>query len=136
MRRRIKQQQPIIRGIASRPPPPSPPPTGGAYSGSGAISSWKAYQYRSNDNLYHQALLIYNASGSYPVIGYSYSDSACTDLGGTFNDFWQPIGNRLWWFINRPELVYVKWVWYNNATEKTVLQQTPCISHSGAPKYN
>jgi len=120
------------------PVSPPPPPGGGtgAYSGSGPVASWKAYQYLDTDNLYHQAIEIYNAQANYPVIGYSYSDPGCTSLGDTFNDYWQPIGNGLWWFINRPALVYVVWVWYNNFTNKQILQQTPCIDYSGAPKYN
>jgi hypothetical protein len=119
-------------------PVTSPPPSGGGstYSGSGLVSSWKAYQYKDTDGLYHQALRIYYSVGGYPVIGYAYSDSACTNLGDTFNDYWQPIGNGLWWFIHREDLVYVKWVWYNNPTNKQILQQTPCINYSGAPKYN
>jgi len=120
-------------------PVPTPPPSGGdtgAYSSTGPVASWKAYQYLDTDNLYHQAIEIYNAQGAYPVIGYSYASPGCTDLGDTFNDFWQPIGNGLWWFINQPDLVYVTWVWYNNSTDKQILQQTPCIDYSGAPKYN
>ena len=115
-----------------------PPPSGGSgnYSGTGPVASWKAYQYLDTDNRYHQAIEIYNATGNYPVIGYSYFDPACTDLGDTFNDFWEPIGNGLWWFINQPSLVYVRWVWYKDAASKQILQQTPCIDHSGAPKYN
>jgi hypothetical protein len=116
--------------------PVVPPPSGGGYSGTGPVASWQAYQYRDTDGLYHQAIKIYNAQAAYPVIGYSYSDSGCTNLGDTFNDFWQPIGNGLWWFINRPDLIYVRWVWYNNATDKQILQQTPCMDYSGAPKYN
>jgi hypothetical protein len=114
----------------------APPSGGDPYSGSGPISSWRAYQYLDTDGRYHQAIYISNATGSYPVIGYSYSSAGCADLGDTFNDYWEPIGNGLWWFINRPTLVYVRWVWYNNISEKTILQQTPCIDYSGAPKYN
>ena len=118
-------------------PVPTPPPSGGGpYSGTGPVASWKAYLYLDTDNLYHQAIEIDNAQGLYPVIGYSYASPGCADLGDTFNDFWEPIGNGLWWFINRPNLVYVKWVWYNNATDRQILQQTPCIDYSGAPKYN
>jgi hypothetical protein len=118
-------------------PVSTPPPSGGGtYSGTGPVASWNAYQYRDTDNLYHQAIEIDNAKGLYPVIGYSYLSPGCTDLGDTFNDFWQPIGNGLWWFINQPSLVYVKWVWYNNATDRQILQQTPCIDYSGAPKFN
>ena len=117
-------------------PVTAPPPSGGAYDGTGPVASWKAYQYRDTDSLYHQAIQIYNAKGAYPVIGYSYSNPNCTDLGDTFNDFWQPLGNGLWWFIHRPSLVYVKWVWYNNSTDKQILQQTPCIDYSAAPQYN
>ena len=114
------------------------PPGGGSgnYSGTGPVASWKAYQYLDTDNRYHQAIEIYNAQGNYPVIGYSNFDIACTDLGDTFNDFWEPIGNGLWWFINQPSLIYVRWVWYKDATTKQILQQTPCIDYSGAPKYN
>ena len=117
---------------------PPPPPTGGpnTYSGTGPVASWKAYQYKDTDGLYHQALLIYNSSGAYPVIGYSYASSACTNVGDTFNDFWQPLGNGLWWFIHDPELEHVKWVWYTSTTNQTILQQTPCIDYTGAPKYN
>lgn len=120
-------------------PVSTPPPSGGGtggYSGTGPVASWKAYQYRFTDNLYHQAIEIDDAQAAYPVIGYSYGDPGCTNLGDTFNDFWQPIGNGLWWFINQPHLVYVRWVWYNNSTDKQILQQTPCIDYSGAPKYN
>ncbi len=117
-------------------PATMPPPSGSAYEGTGPVASWKAYQYRDTDSLYHQAIKIYNAQGAYPVIGYSYSSSDCTNLGDTFNDFWQPLGNGLWWFIHRPELVYVKWVWYNNSTDRQILQQTPCLDYSGAPQYN
>ena len=121
-------------------PATTPPPPGGgsgAYSGTGPIASWRAYLYLDTDNRYHQAIEIYNAQGAYPVIGYSYVGPGCTNLpGDTFNDFWQPIGNGLWWFINQPNLVYVTWVWYDNATNKQILQQTPCIDYSGAPKYN
>ena len=114
-----------------------PPPTGtGTYSGSGPVASWKAYQYRDTDGLYHQAIRISGATATHPVIGYSYTDSACTHLGDKFNDWWQPLGNGLWWFINFPDYVHVKWVWYDNATNKNILQQTPCIDYSGAPKYN
>ncbi|HEX8711587.1 MAG TPA: hypothetical protein VF730_06915, partial [Terracidiphilus sp.] len=119
-------------------PPPPPPPSGGGtpYSGSGPVASWKAYQYHDTDGVYHRAIEIYNAHAPYPVIGYSYLNPDCTNLGDTFNDFWQPIGNGIWWFIHRPELVYVKWVWYNGTTNPQILQQTPCIDYSGAPKYN
>jgi hypothetical protein len=117
-------------------PPPPPPPTGGAYSGTGPVASWKAYQYKDTDGLYHQAIRISGATAVHPVVGYSYSRSDCTNLGDRFNDFWQPLGNGLWWFINRAELVYVRWVWYDNSTNKQILQQTPCINYSGAPKYN
>ena len=118
--------------------PVSTPPSGGTgpYSGTGPVASWKAYQYLDTDNRYHQAIEIDNAQAAYPVIGYSSSSPGCTDVGDTFNDFWQPIGNGLWWFINQPDLVYVEWVWYNNATDRQILQQTPCIDYSGAPKYN
>lgn len=137
----ISKADPSVVGTAQVmvTPVPTPPPSGGgtgAYSGTGPVASWKAYQYRDTDNLYHQAIEIYNAQAAYPVIGYSYADPGCTNLGDTFNDFWQPIGNGLWWFINRPALVYVKWVWYNNSTNKQILQQTPCIDYSGAPKNN
>ncbi len=111
-------------------------PGGGTYSGSGPVASWQAYQYLFTDNVYHQAILISNAQGTYPVIGYSYYDPGCVDLGDTANDSWTPIGNGLWWFLNKPQLVYVKWVWYNNATDRQVVQQTPCLDYSGAPKYN
>ncbi len=116
----------------------APPPGGGSgnYSGTGPVASWQAYQYLDTDNRYHQAILISNAQGNYPVIGYSYFDNACTDLGDTFNDYWQPIGNGFWWFINQPALIYVRWVWYKDITSKQILQQTPCIDYSGAPKYN
>lgn len=124
--------------VTVAPLPASPPPGGGSgtYSGTGPVASWNAYQYLDTDNRYHQAIEIYNATGAYPVIGYSYSGPGCVNLGDTFNDFWQPIGNGLWWFINQPDLVYVTWVWYNNATQQQILQQTPCIDYSGAPKYN
>jgi len=123
--------------VAVTPVSTPPPPGGGAYSGTGPVASWNAYQYLDTDNRYHQAIEIYNATGVYPVIGYSYASPGCADPpGDTFNDFWQPIGNGLWWFINQPALVYVKWVWYNNSTDKQILQQTPCIDYSGAPKYN
>jgi hypothetical protein len=117
-------------------PAPPPPPGGGGYTGTGPVASWKAYQYRDTDNLYHQGIQIYNAQGLYPVIGYSGYDSTCSTSNDTFNDFWQPIGNGIWWFINRPNLIYVKWVWYNNSTDRQILQQTPCMDYSGAPKYN
>ncbi len=119
-------------------PVSAPPAAGGTgeYSGTGPVASWKAYLYLDTDNLYHQAIEIYNAQAAYPVIGYAYVGPGCTNLGDTFNDFWQPIGNGLWWFVNKPNLVYVQWVWYNNATNKQLLQQTPCIDYSGAPKYN
>ncbi len=113
-----------------------PPPSGSGYSGTGPVASWNAYLYLFTDNRYHQAIDIYNAKANYPVIGYSYFDPACTNLGDTFNDYWQPIGNGLWWFINQPNLVYVRWVWYSDFTTKQILQQTPCIDYSGAPKYN
>jgi hypothetical protein len=122
--------------VTVNPIPAPPPPTGGAYSGTGTVASWKAYQYLDTDNVYHQAIVISNAKAAYPVIGYSYSDPGCTSLGDTFNDFWQPIGNGLWWFINKPSPIYVRWVWYDNSTNKQILQQTPCIDYSGAPKYN
>src|SRR5690606_36673958 len=93
----------------------------GTYSGTGPVASWRAYQYRDTDGVYHQAIQIYSAKGAYPVIGYSYSSPGCLYLGDTFNDFWQPIGNGLWWFINRPRLVYVKWVWYDNSTSRQIL---------------
>ena len=115
-------------------PVPTPPPT--VYSGTGPVASWQAYLYLGTDNLYHQAIEIYNAQGAYPVIGYSYAGPGCTNLGDTFNDFWQPIGNGLWWFTHQPNLVYVIWIWYNNGTDQQILQQTPCIDYSGAPKYN
>jgi hypothetical protein len=108
----------------------------GSYSGSGPVASWQAYQYKDTDGLYHQAIAISNAVAAYPVIGYSYTSSGCVGSGDTFNDFWQPIGNGLWWFINFPDDVYVTWVWYNNSTQQQVLQQTPCIDYSGAPQYN
>jgi hypothetical protein len=120
-------------------PVSTPPPSGGGsgtYSGTGPVASWKAYLYLDTDNRYHQAIEIYNAQGAYPVLGYSYVGPGCTNLGDTFNDFWQPIGNGLWWFINQPNLVYVTWVWYNNATDKQILQATPCIDYGSAPKYN
>lgn len=115
---------------------PVPPPSGSGYSGTGPVASWQAYQYKDTDGLYHQAIKITGAKTPYPVIGYSYSGAGCTMLGDKFNDFWQPLGNGLWWFINRAELVYVKWVWYDNAQNKNILQQTPCIDYSSAPKYN
>ena len=115
---------------ASTPPPP------GTYSGTGPVASWQAYLYLDTDNLYHQAIEISNAQAAYPVIGYSYAGPGCTNLGDTFNDFWQPIGNGLWWFIHDPSLVEVTWVWYDNATDQKILQQTPCVDYSGAPKYN
>ena len=114
----------------------APPPSGGMYSGTGPVASWEAYQYLDTDGLYHQAILIFNSKGGYPVIGYSYYGPGCVDLGDTANDTWGPMGNGIWWFINKPQLVYVQWIWYNNATDKQILQQTPCIDYSGAPKYN
>jgi hypothetical protein len=133
----VKTAQVTVTPVPAPPTPPTPPPSGGGpYSGTGPVASWKAYLYLDTDNLYHQAIEIDNSQGLYPVIGYSYASPGCTDLGDTFNDFWQPIGNGLWWFIHQPNLVYVKWVWYNNATDQQILQQTPCIDYSGAPKYN
>lgn len=118
-------------------PVPAPPPSGGGpYSGTGPVASWKAYLYLDTDNLYHQAIEIDNSQGLYPVIGYAYVDASCTNVGDTFNDFWQPIGNGLWWFIHDANLVNVRWVWYNSATNPQALQQTQCIDYSGAPKYN
>lgn len=108
----------------------------GTYSGSGPVATWNAYLYKWTDGIYHQALLISNATAAYPVIGYAYYDAACTNLGDTFNDFSQPIGNGLWWFVNHPELRYVQWIWYSDPTDQQILQQTPCIDYSGAPKYN
>jgi len=116
---------------ASTPPPPG----GGSYSGSGPVASWNAYLVLGPDNRYHQGIEIYNSHGAYPVIGYSYVGPGCTNLGDTFNDYWQPIGNGVWAFLNQPNLVYVQWVWYNNATDRQILQQTPCIDYSGAPIY-
>jgi len=120
--------------IATTPPPPTGNPAD--YTGTGTVASWKAYQYKDTDFIYHQALEIYSAKGAYPVIGYSYFDAGCTQLGDTFNDYWEPLGNGLWWFIHQPNLVYVKWVWYDNVTNKTILQQTPCLDYSAAPRYN
>jgi hypothetical protein len=128
----VKTAQVTVTPVAA-PPPPS---GGTTYSGSGPVASWKAYQYIDTDKVYHQAIYIYNAQGVYPVIGYSFYDSGCTNGGDTFNDYWEPIGNGIWWFINKPNLIYVKWVWYNNPTDRQILQQTPCIDYSGAPKYN
>lgn len=122
--------------VTPAPTPPPPADSTGTYSGVGPVAAWQAYLYLDTDNLYHQAIEIYNAQAAYPVIGYSYVGPGCTNLGDTFNDFWQPIGNGIWWFIHDPNLVYVTWVWYNNATDKQILQQTPCIDYSGAPKYN
>jgi hypothetical protein len=129
----VKTAQITVTPVATPPPPGG---GAGTYSGTGPVASWKAYQYFDTDNRYHQAIEIYNAQGAHPVIGYSYTSPGCTDLGDTFNDYWEPIGNGLWWFINRPSLVYVKWVWYDNVTNKQILQQTQCIDYSGAPKYN
>lgn len=118
-------------------PVPAPPPSGGGpYSGTGPVASWKAYLYLDTDNIYHQAIEIDNSQGLYPVIGYAYVDASCTNVGDTFNDFWQPIGNGIWWFIHDANLVNVRWVWYNSGTNPQALQQTPCIDYSGAPKYN
>jgi hypothetical protein len=106
------------------------------YNGSGPVASWNAYLYKAKDGIYHQALLISHATQPYPVIGYAYSDAACKNLGDTFNDFSQSIGNGLWWFTNHPELQYVQWIWYSDSTDQQILQQTPCIDYSGAPNYN
>ncbi|MGZ4817118.1 MAG: hypothetical protein ACXVZM_03200 [Terriglobales bacterium] len=106
------------------------------FSGTGPVASWKAYQVLGSDGLYHQGIYIYNSQGMYPVIGYSYSDATCTTLGDHANDFWQPIGNDLMWFAFRPSLVYVIWIWYDNATNQNVLQKTPCIDYMYAPKWN
>jgi len=130
------QADPAVSKTAQVTVTPVPPPSGTGYSGTGPVASWKAYQYKDTDGLYHQAIKITGATTPYPVIGYSYSRADCTNLGDKFNDFWQPLGNGLWWFINRAELVYVKWVWYDNAQNKNILQQTPCIDYSSAPKYN
>jgi hypothetical protein len=130
------QADPTVSKTAQVTVTPVPPPSGSGYSGTGPVASWKAYQYKDTDGLYHQAIKITGTTTPYPVIGYSYSRADCTNLGDKFNDFWQPLGNGLWWFINRAELIYVKWVWYDNAQNKNILQQTPCIDYSGAPKYN
>ncbi len=115
----------------------TPPPSGGStFSGTGPVASWEAFQYLDRDGVYHQALAISHSQSLYPVIGYSSPDPGCTNIHDTFNDFWQPIGNGLWWFINFPDYVYVKWVWYDNVTNRNILQQTPCIDYSAAPKYN
>jgi hypothetical protein len=127
----------VVKAAKVTVTPLAPPPSGGdMYKGEGPVASWEAYQYLDTDNIYHQAILIYNSNGGYPVIGYSYYGAGCVDLGDTANDYWGPMGNGIWWFINKPQLVYVRWIWYNIATEKKVLQQTPCIDYSGAPKYN
>ena len=115
-----------------------------AYSGSGPVANWAAYQIKwdssvsllQGDGLYHQGIQITNSKGEYPVIGYSGLDPTCQTSGDTFNDFWTPIGNNIYWFINFPNLIYVKWVWYDNPTDRNVLQQTPCLDYSKAPKYN
>ncbi len=127
-----------LKSIAVTVNPTSPPPGsgGGVFSGTGPIADWKAYQYLSTDGRYHQAIVISNAKGNYPVRGQSSSHPDCSVNEDSFNDFWTPIGNGLWWFTNRPNLIYVYWTWYDNPTNQTVLQKTPCIDYSAAPKYN
>jgi len=83
------------------------------------------------DGLYHQGIQITKSKAEYPVIGYSGLDPTCQTSGDTFNDFWTPIGNNIYWFINFPSLIYVKWVWYDNPTDQHVLQQTPCLDSGG-----
>ncbi len=128
----------VLKSIAVtvNPTSPPPPPGGGVFSGTGPIADWQAYQYLSSDGQYHQAIIISNAKGNYPVRGESSFNSDCSNPSDSFNDFWASIGNGLWWFTNRPNLIYVIWTWYDNPTDQHVLQQTPCIDYAVAPKYN
>jgi len=127
----------VLKSIAVSVIPTTPPPGGsGVFSGTGPIADWQAYQYLSSDGRYHQAIVISNAKGNYPVRGESSLMPDCSVFSDSFNDFWTPIGNGLWWFTNRPNLIYVIWTWYDNPTDQHVLQQTPCINYGAAPKYN